>query len=227
MKAIIGFDLDGTLFDDFQIIKQSFKEVSKYLTFDRPEIVYNKLLDYYMKDNKFVFNRLLTEYKVYDLRIIDECKKVYRNINIEKLELFDWVVSVLELLKEMNSKIGIITNGNKEYQLKKILALNLFKYFDESNIFINSSKKYYKPKTISYRKLYDSNDCLKYYIGNNCNIDFKGANRLKIKTICIKDKMITCKNKRTKDFCPNIVLLGHELKNFLREEIKYECINNW
>lgn len=227
MNLIVGFDLDGTLFDDFQTIKQSFKDVSKYLTFEDPLIVYNKLLEYYFKDDRFVFNRLLDEYRVYDLKIINECKKVYRNINVVKLELFEWVIPLLEFLKEMNCKIGIITNGNKKYQLKKILALNLFKYFDEPNIFINSSKKNYKPKTISYRKLYDSNDCLKYYIGNNCNIDFKGANKLKIKTICIKDKMIDFKNKKTKDFCPQVYLWGHELKIFLKGEIKYECINNW
>jgi putative hydrolase of the HAD superfamily len=190
IKAVV-FDLDDTLISEKEYMIGGFEavanEVSRDFRIDGREIflTIKRLSE---ESSKNVFNRLLDFYALeYDESYILQLVKTYREHDIN-IKFYKDVMPVLYVLKGRNIKLGIITDGYKEAQNKKIQSLNCSEIFDSIIITDELGREYWKPHRLSYERT-----ALKLgvsykemiYVGDNISKDFIGANKLGIKTIQI------------------------------------------
>ena len=108
--------------------------------------------------------------------------------NQQKLQMSNITKSILELAKENNVKLGIITNGPSEHQWSKIEALGVESWINRENIIVSGDYGINKPDDrifeIMKEKLQLPNDSL-YYIGDSIENDVVGANNAGWKSIWI------------------------------------------
>ena len=201
-KRLIGlvFDVDDTLYEQIVPFENAYKSL-----FDMDinmEQFY--LLSRHYSDVKFEASRngemTMDEYHIYRIReaakdlgvyLSDEealnMQKEYKK-NQQKLQMSDITISILELAKENNIKLGIITNGPSEHQWSKVEALGVERWINKDNIVVSGDYDINKPDVrifeIMKEKLQLPIDSL-YYIGDLLENDIVGANNAGWKAIWI------------------------------------------
>lgn len=191
IKAII-FDLDDTLISEKEYIKSGFREVSRKISYENNiefDKVFKKMIKLFEESSNEVFNRVLDSFEIkYTKEKISELIKTYRE-HIPDIKFFDDVIPTIKKLKSNGYKIGIITDGYKETQVRKIEVLHCEKWFDEIIITDEIGRAFWKPHEKPY-KLIAKKLNLKLeeiaYVGDNVNKDFITANKLGIMTIFIE-----------------------------------------
>lgn len=100
----------------------------------------------------------------------------------------DITVSILELAKKNNVKLGVITNGPSEHQWAKVDALGVEKWIPRENIIVSGDVGINKPDKrifeVIQEKLQLGVESL-YYIGDSLENDIVGANNAGWKSIWI------------------------------------------
>ena len=196
----IVFDVDDTLYEQIVPFENAYKSL-----FDMDiDIEKFYLLSRYYSDVKFEASRngemTMDEYHIY--RIQEAAKdlgvcltaeqalsmqKEYKK-NQQKLQMSNTTISILELAKENNVKLGIITNGPSEHQWAKIKALGIESWISRENIIVSGDYGINKPDVrifeIMQEKLQLPNASL-YYIGDSIENDIVGANNADWKGIWI------------------------------------------
>ena len=149
IKAVL-LDLDNTLYDEYTFVKSGFREVSKVMASKldiSEDDFYQTLWQTFLKvERKQVFSETLKHFSVFDADLIPEMLETYRN-HRPAISVFKDVYSTLIALKEKFS-LGLITDGKKEVQEKKIKALKLEGYFE----------------VITYAEEYGGKCCLKPFV---------------------------------------------------------------
>lgn len=191
IKAIV-FDLDDTLISERDYIKSGFKYVSKIIS-DRYKLdnneVYEVMRELFKESPKNVFNRVLDNFNIkYKKEEVLYLVKEYRE-HKPNIEFYKDVIPTINKLRNNGYKLGIITDGYKETQNKKIDVLNCKTLFDEIIITDELGKEYWKPHERSYKLMskklnVDLSEMV--YIGDNEAKDFVTANLLGVKTIRIE-----------------------------------------
>lgn len=191
IKAIV-FDLDDTLISEIDYIKSGFKYVSKIIS-DRYKLdnneVYEVMRELFKESSKNVFNRVLDNFNIkYKKEEVLYLVKEYRE-HKPNIEFYKDVIPTINKLRNNGYKLGIITDGYKETQNKKIDVLNCKTLFDEIIITDELGKEYWKPHERSYKLMskklnVDLSEMV--YIGDNEAKDFVTANLLGVKTIRIE-----------------------------------------
>lgn len=191
IKAIV-FDLDDTLISERDYIKSGFKYVSKIIS-DRYKLdnneVYEVMRELFKESSKNVFNRVLDNFNIkYKKEEVLYLVKEYRE-HKPNIEFYKDVIPIINKLRNNGYKLGIITDGYKETQNKKIDVLNCKTLFDEIIITDELGKEYWKPHERSYKLMskklnVDLSEMV--YIGDNEAKDFVTANLLGVKTIRIE-----------------------------------------
>jgi len=142
----VGFDLDGTLYDEYEFITQ----------------VYSKICEGYSSQIKdFMLSRWLEMGSSYP-HIFDETfdmffegtqnKEEFINRALEIFRAFSPDLSLSErsvfLLEHLKSKYNLflVSDGNYKLQKKKFDVLGLSKYFHEDNVFFTAERKTDKSK---------------------------------------------------------------------------------
>lgn len=191
IKAIV-FDLDDTLISEKEYVKSGFKVVSNKIAEDyglNSEVVFNKMLELFEESAKEVFNRVLDSFNIkYTKEIIVELIKSYRE-HTPDIKFFDDVIPTINDLRNKGYKLGIITDGYKETQLRKIEVLKCRELFDEIIITDELGREFWKPHEKPYRLMSEKLSVKlenMIYIGDNVMKDFITANKLHIETICIE-----------------------------------------
>jgi len=152
----VGFDMDGTLYDEYNFIEQVYSEINKQLI---------------KNDNvlSFMLNRWIEKGSSYShifSEAYDKCNTIYsREIFIQKaLEIFRNYSPSL-VLPERNRKLlsyfkdnfdlFLITDGNYELQKKKFITLGLEKYFYDQNVIFTGEygSAFHKPSINSLQFL--------------------------------------------------------------------------
>lgn len=200
MKKALIFDLDDTLIREKDYIKSGFEVVALKIAKHNDlnsNIILEIMNEQFKKNPKNVFNKTLENLDInYKKEDIQNLIKVYRT-HIPKISFYEDVIGTLKELKKRKYKLGIITDGYKESQRKKIEALKCKDIFDEIIITDELGEENWKPSKIPYecmsKKLGVKNkECA--YIGDNLLKDFQGGKELGWMNIFIKREEGVYKN---------------------------------
>lgn len=221
MYKVIVFDLDDTLYFERDYIKSGYKVISKYLNQKyglNEKIVYKEMLFLFYKSPKNIFNRILNKYNIsYSNEDIQNMIMLYRN-HKPKIKLSKDVRETLIFLLKKGYCLGIITDGFKEAQRKKIQALQLEKYFEKIIVTdeLGENKEYWKPHEKSYilmKEYFNVEFNEMIYLGDNISKDFIAPIKLGILPIQIINK----KNiYRKKSSLKIIIKRVEKIKDYLR-----------
>ena len=194
------FDVDDTLYEQIVPFENAFRSLFD-IDIDMEKFY---LLSRYYSDVKFEASRngemTMDEYHIYRIQeaakdlgvyLTDEqalnMQKEYKK-NQQKLKMSDTTVSILELAKKNNVKLGVITNGPSEHQWVKVDALGVEKWIPRENIIVSGDVGINKPDKrifeVIQEKLQLGVESL-YYIGDSLENDIVGANNAGWKSIWI------------------------------------------
>lgn len=208
MIKVVVFDLDDTLFPEFEYVKSGFREVAKEISAwvkKDSESIYEALVNIFKTDSIKTFNRVLEKYN-YDYSNDDILRLIYTyRTHTPSIRYFDDALSTIEQLKSKDLKIGIITDGYSISQHKKLYALGAHDIFHKIVVSDDIGRNFWKPHKITYKIIknyFDVDYSEMIYVGDNELKDFKGANDLGIETIKINrnndskaHKLISCRAK--------------------------------
>tara|TARA_A100001035_G_scaffold279880_1_gene282739 strand:+ start:594 stop:1259 length:666 start_codon:yes stop_codon:yes gene_type:complete len=178
---MVGFDLDGTLYEEFDFIYQVYDNISKLISKyvgENSDFVLDYLLEVWMSKgssyNK-IFDDFLSLYnfeKDQKEKIIIECLSIFRNF-VPSLKLS---YKVNFLLKNFSRKyeLFLVTDGREKLQKNKIKSLGIDKFIKNKNIIISSKYKNIKTK-IDLNMIEKLTD-LKSYL--SCEVVFFGDRKI-------------------------------------------------
>ena len=174
----IGFDIDGTIYDELSFVSQAYNDVALYLSniykIEQKEL-YEQLISYWKQNGSSypVFQDVMkNEHGIeIDANTIKGCIQLYRNCSF-KIKPFPEVVNFIKRLYG-KKRLFIVSDGNKDLQLNKFQSLGLNKWFDMKDVYISGmfGKQYQKP---SIRVL----EFLRNSIGNSTNVLFIGDRKV-------------------------------------------------
>jgi len=194
MKAIL-FDLDDTLYAEFEYVKSGYKAVAEYLSkqcsVDAKVILDNMLSNFKQSGREKIFDKIVRTLNLNDSIEVKALLYIYR-IHKPHIKLFKDAIWVLKELRNEGFKLGIITDGLGSVQKNKIEALKIQKYFDLIICTDDIGPDACKPSLIPFQlamKLINIKNNNAYYIGDNPAKDFYGPKKLGMKTIRVRQIM--------------------------------------
>jgi putative hydrolase of the HAD superfamily len=151
---LLGFDLDGTLYDEFDFIVQVYKPISERLAVacnDNSKDIYTWMVEKWLEKGSsytYIFDEVLKRYEIKKNQrenIINEILNIFRNYN-PQLNLSKRVQYLLDSFKK-NFELFLVTDGGANLQAAKFRALGLEKWFYTENVYISGSSRpeYQKP----------------------------------------------------------------------------------
>nr|WP_269140883.1 HAD family hydrolase [Pectinatus cerevisiiphilus] len=201
--------MDDTLYD----LMQPFQNVHKELYIDKTNIDCNEL---FIKSRIYSDKILELEKKgfisskdCFYLRI----KKTYHDAGItiskKDAELFevkyryhqarislpDIIVKILNLCRKNHILIAILSNGRRQVQYRKILALGLNRWFSDDKIFISEDTGYLKPDINAFKYIEKQLNIISaetWYIGDTYETDIIGAYNAGWKTVWFNHRQRLC-----------------------------------
>jgi putative hydrolase of the HAD superfamily len=187
-NVVVIFDLDDTLYHEIDYLKSAYKEISKLLYGVQKldlseEEIFNKMISCYNNGGN-VFSEIITVCETRNYSVSDLIQ-LYRN-HLPTISLAPEVENLLNLFKESNVQMGLITDGRSIQQRAKINALGLQKYL--SHIIISEEFGSEKPNMKNYKScidFYNSKENVFYYVGDNINKDFITPNQLGWTSVCL------------------------------------------
>jgi len=145
----VGFDMDGTLYDEYDFIKQVYYKINKSLI-DDEDILSFMLNRWLEKGSSYpnIFNEAYDKHKnnTYSQEVfIQKALRIFRTYS-PTLLLPERNKKLLTYFKN-NFNVFLITDGNYELQKKKFLALGLDEYFEEKNVIFTGKygPEFHKP----------------------------------------------------------------------------------
>ena len=169
----IGFDMDGTLYDEFDFITQVYSEIVNQ---SEGLIQSDNTKKKWMNErwlNKgssypYIFRETFKKFgknKDCEAEFVDYAVKTYRNFN-PKLNLSNRAKFALDFFAS-KYPIFLITDGNSDLQRKKFNSLGLEQWFNEESVFFTGdfSRSHHKPSTgiVSHLDLNCSNEKVLYF----------------------------------------------------------------
>ena len=188
MKKVVGFDLDDTLVAEALFIKSGIQHIADWLSLRYPEltplrVIQSMELALLTRRNHYsALESLLANYKL-SSRV--DMKEIVAEFRSHKPDPFIYHLSpsmedILSNLRKKEIKLFLITDGRSVTQRNKIEAAGLYRFFDQSDIFISEETGHDKLHPDSFlaimRKYAGANEF--HYIGDNPNKDFLHPIRL-------------------------------------------------
>lgn len=174
---VIVFDLDHTLYEEYEFVKGGMHAVADYLSpilgIKSSQILEELLGELKVKRDE-VFNRFLDRYGKKNQKLIKKCLSVYR-LHDPHLSLLPESQRCLKRLKAY--PIYVVTDGNKVVQKRKFLALGLAPLTKHCFCTYAYGKEHSKPSTYCFEKICEREKVLTkevVYIGDDPSKDFVG-----------------------------------------------------
>lgn len=194
---VIGFDLDGTLYDEFDFVKQAYKGVAKAMSESlhvNHADIWNRLNIEWLKVGSSgpVFQNVFQSFGTPepDKAIIKECIKAYRESPLV-LTLPDRGRTVLDYLREKGKTLYLVTDGNSDLQRRKIDALGLGEWFIYIAISGDYGRETQKPSTYMFERLAERvPDIRKSIYCGDRDIDRRFAASAGIDFLCLRNMCI-------------------------------------
>ncbi|MGP4042639.1 HAD family hydrolase [Gracilibacillus sp. D59] len=200
MKAVF-FDLDGTLLDRETSInifaENQYHRYYKSLRHIDKELYIYRFIELdnggmVWKDK--VYQQLVKEFKLMDLTW-EELLADYVTQFRHSCTPFPNLNKMLNSLKKMNIKLGMITNGKEEFQQYTIDALEIEDYFDP--ILISEKEGIKKPNPKIFEKALHHLQVepdQSIFVGDNPESDINAAKQSGMKSILKKTNGVICDN---------------------------------
>lgn len=159
---IVGFDLDGTLYDEFEFVRQAYQLIAARfakLCAQPADLINSTMLNRWLEKGSS-YNRIFEEQlrragvTEPDIsRAVEEAVQTFRACKPD-LALPVRVVRLLDLLSEGRT-FFLVTDGQAELQWAKITSLGLARWFRRENIAVSGEygPDYRKPSTKLLEKL--------------------------------------------------------------------------
>lgn len=155
--AYVGFDMDGTLYDEYDFIIQIYSKINKELI--QNEEILSFMLNRWLEKGssyQYIFEEAYEMCKNVSISkeyFIQRALNIFRNFN-PKLNLTERNKMLLSYFKT-NYEIFLITDGNYNLQKRKFNSLGLSNYFKEDNVIFTGkySSDYFKPNIKSLELL--------------------------------------------------------------------------
>lgn len=183
----VAFDMDGTLYDEYENIKQVYQEICQHLIpiEMQKDKVYQFMTSRWQEKGSsypFIFGEAHDKYLGECFSKDEFIKKalgIYREFS-PKIELADCAMKVLsEVAKNTTYELFLVTDGPKVLQENKIKSLNLNQFIPLENMYLTGKygKEFYKPniKINEQMKLPQTNEVV--YFGDR-SIDKEFALKL-------------------------------------------------
>jgi FMN phosphatase YigB (HAD superfamily) len=135
-KKIILFDIDRTLFDVDSFEKMIYQKISEATGLEK-ELISNMRIEFGSKLAGYAVDSLIDYIAQKSNTNLDFLKESLEDKNTYKKYIFSEVKKVLNDLKRKN-KLGLFSNGNYNYQTKKIS--NIIEFFEKDLVFITDGK---------------------------------------------------------------------------------------
>lgn len=172
-KYII-FDLDDTLIYEINYLKSAYKEIAKRIG-DLNE--YEIMIELYSSGEN-VFEYLSKKYRI----SIEELLSIYRG-HLPEISLNDGAIEILDYCRDLNYKLGLITDGRSITQRNKLKSLKIENFF--SRIVISEEFGSAKPFDANFLTFTENGNFDFFYIADNLSKDFITPNKLGWTTICL------------------------------------------
>jgi len=191
---IVIFDLDGTLYDEWDYVRGGFREVATYLSskykIDKDKIYGNLWNHFAVNGRGKSFNFILEKLNLKD-ETVHNLVTIYHN-HTPIIKAYEDALYVIKTLKR-NYYLAMITDGDKRVQKNKLAALNLEGFFNKI-VYTGTKDSENKPSTKPYLQIINSfgvkpNECL--CVGDDPTKDFFGAKQLG----CITVRILRGENK--------------------------------
>lgn len=135
--SYVGFDMDGTLYDEFDFIRQVYSQIADDVSID----IKNDLLERWLEKGSsypYIFSEIYKKFLSNSINCQEDefvhmCVNKYRNF-IPNINLSVRTEFILEFMKKRYT-LFLVTDGNKKLQTNKVSALKLDRYFKTENIF--------------------------------------------------------------------------------------------
>ena len=130
---VIGLDLDGTLYDEFEFINQIYRNITHIYSDNKDkkeDILYYMLSRWLEKGSSYA--KIFSETKErFDLVEVfeEQALNLFRSYEPD-LKLSSRIKFMLDKFKKDGKKIFLLTDGRKSLQDKKINALGIRSYFE-------------------------------------------------------------------------------------------------
>jgi putative hydrolase of the HAD superfamily len=223
----IVFDLDDTLYDRTQPLKNAFLalESTKHIDFDlfqkafqiNSEIAFNQFKQNSCSLKESHIYRIKETLNHFGMQIPDETALNFQSLyedNQQYIKLDPYIKDILELLQARKIRKYIITNGPGNHQRKKIQTLGLDQYFEPNQIIVSGEVGIAKPTPAIFELAENNFDLDKrntWYVGDSYENDVIGANRVGWHTIWYnKDR-----KKAANNIATHTVLSTEQLKPLL------------
>ncbi|OAT72891.1 HAD family hydrolase [Parageobacillus thermoglucosidasius] len=193
VKAVM-FDLDGTLLDrDASIqkfIEYQYERLKHLLSHIPKESYIARFIEldnrgYVWKDT--VYKQMVKEFAIIGITW-ENLLEDYMNYFHKSCVPFPYLVWLLEELKRKSLKLGMITNGKGQFQMRSIKALGIEGYFD--TILISEWEGMSKPDPWLFQRALDQLHVLaneSVFVGDHPINDVQAARNAGMKTIWKKD----------------------------------------
>jgi putative hydrolase of the HAD superfamily len=190
MKKLVLFDLDGTLLDRDESVKQfiavQYDRLNAHLNhIPQPDYAARFIkLDchgHVWKDK--VYQELVAEFKITSITwqaLLHDYETQFQFHCVP----FTGLVEMLETLKQQGYQLGIITNGRGEFQAKAISGLGISEYFDV--ILISEIEQVRKPEAEIFNRAVirlGGSAQNSVFVGDNPEADILGAKNANLLTI--------------------------------------------
>jgi putative hydrolase of the HAD superfamily len=190
MNKLVLFDLDGTLLDRDESVKQfiaaQYDRLNPHLTHIPQTDYAAKFIEldchgHVWKDK--VYQELVAEFKITSMTwqaLLHDYETQFQFHCVP----FIGLVEMLETLQQRGYRLGIITNGRGEFQAKAISGLGIQAYFDE--ILISELEQVRKPAAEIFNRAITrlggtAKDSV--FVGDHPEADILGAKNANLRTI--------------------------------------------
>lgn len=238
-NKLILFDIDDTLFDNYDYKMKSREKTLSYLLLELKKYNINKtfeelvnILDiYYRKDtgSSELYEKLVNHFNIPEenkIKLITELVIKHRSLKFD-FKLCSGVIEILNNLKNKNFVLGIASSGNGIRQWEKLIMTNIENYFETKFVFITSEINSKKRRNCKDKKFYKLiNSKLKnynfekiYMIGNKLTSDIIESRKVGFKSILVKsycfnqEYELTCKKLKV-PIISNLLQLTKVLENY-------------
>jgi len=208
------FDLDGTLVNSNEIIIESFRQTFKHF---QPNINYSRkqLIEMIGPPLKETF-KIVSEDKEIIIKMIDFYRTFYQKHEFNYIKLYDNVIETLEILKNKNINLGIVTTKFKESAMPSIIHFGIDKYINNFAFLGSVPEHKPNPEPIFYVLNQFDNVDHAMMVGDNPSDIIAGKNAkiftCGIEWSLVKEKLIEAKpDFWVKDYLEIIDIINQEV----------------